>query len=118
MFVEVELVAGADESALLVPKRALVYDEDQVFLYRVNGEQKAERLRVSVELEDADFVSVARDASARGASAEGAAAQGAVAEGDLIVVAGQTGLRNGAAVRMLDPAEALATFANGRIEAP
>ncbi|HVS62044.1 MAG TPA: efflux RND transporter periplasmic adaptor subunit [Thermoanaerobaculia bacterium] len=103
MFVEVELVAGVAENALLVPKRALIYDEDQIFLYRVGEDRKAERLRVAVELEEADAVSVA---------------EGAVAEGDLIVVAGQAGLRNGAEVRVLDPAEALATFANGQITAP
>jgi membrane fusion protein (multidrug efflux system) len=111
MFVEVELVAGAADDALLVPKRALIYDQDQIFLYRVTadpaghpaGKHQAERLRVSVSLEDANFVSIE---------------DGVVAAGDLIVVAGQTGLKNGAEVRVLDPAEALATFVDGKITAP
>jgi membrane fusion protein, multidrug efflux system len=103
MFVEVELVTGAADDALLVPKRALVYDQDQVFLFRVAQDRKVERLRVDIELEDRDFVKVA---------------DGVLAEGDLIVVAGQAGLKAGAEVRVLDPQEALATFAGGRVTAP
>ena len=34
MYVEAELVVAVDTNALLVPKRALVYDQDQVFVYR------------------------------------------------------------------------------------
>ncbi|HVS14157.1 MAG TPA: efflux RND transporter periplasmic adaptor subunit [Thermoanaerobaculia bacterium] len=103
MFVGVELVAGADDDALLVPKRALVYDQDQIFLFRVGADQRVERLRVDVELEERDFVQVA---------------DGVVGEGDLVVVAGQAGLKAGAEVRVLDPQEALATFVDGQISSP
>ncbi|HUP24971.1 MAG TPA: efflux RND transporter periplasmic adaptor subunit [Thermoanaerobaculia bacterium] len=99
MFLEVELVAGVDLDALLVPKRALVHDQDQVFVFRVvdaaGAEPRVERLLLRSSLEDRDFVRV---------EGEGLAA------GDLVVVAGQAGLRPGAAVRLLDPDAVLATL--------
>jgi multidrug efflux pump subunit AcrA (membrane-fusion protein) len=99
MFLEVELVAGVDSDALLVPKRALVYDQDQVFVYRVvdaaGKEPRVERLLLRPALEDRSFVKVEGDA---------------LSEGDLVVVAGQAGLRTGAAVRLLDAESALAAF--------
>jgi membrane fusion protein (multidrug efflux system) len=94
MYVEVELVAAVEQAALLVPKRALVYDQDQVFVFRVDAEKNAERLLIEPVLEDADFVSVA----------------GGLEESDLIVVAGQTGLKPGSQVRLLDLQEAMAAF--------
>jgi membrane fusion protein (multidrug efflux system) len=103
MFLEVELVAGVDPDALLVPKRALVYDQDQVFVYKVldsDGKQpRVERLLITPVLEDRAFVKVEDDT---------------LAAGDLVVVAGQAGLRPGATVRLLDAATALATFAGER----
>jgi membrane fusion protein (multidrug efflux system) len=99
MFLEVELVAGVDLDALLVPKRALVYDQDQVFVFRVvdaaGAEPRVERLLLRSTLEDRDFVRVEGEE---------------LAEGDLVVVAGQAGLRPGAAVRLLDPDAVLATL--------
>ena len=99
MFLEVELVAGVDADALLVPKRALVYDQDQVFVYRVipgeGVERRVERLLLRPTLEDRASVQVADDV---------------LAAGDLVVVAGQAGLRPAAKVRLLDPDSALATF--------
>ena len=104
MFLEVELVAGVDSDALLVPKRALLYDQDQVFVYRVQSadgpKPKVERLLIQPVLEDRSFVKVEGDT---------------LAAGDLVVVAGQAGLRPGAEVRLLDADTALATF---RDEAP
>lgn len=126
MYVEVELVAATDPDALLVPKRALVYDQDQVFVFRVSkrlapvaevaseiatdlgqaskeakpkrqATHKVERVLIRPALEDRDFIKV----------------EAGLAAGDLIVVAGQAGLKNGAAVRLLDLQEALSTFADG-----
>ncbi len=100
MYVEAELVAGTDAQALLVPKRALVYDQDQVYVFRVAdalGKPRAEKLLIHPALENQDFVQVTE----------------AVAEGDLIVVAGQAGLKDGATVRLLELKEAIEMFAGG-----
>lgn len=104
MFVEVELIAGLDRDALLVPKRALIHDQDQVFVYRVaeqgetgEGEPRTivERLLIEPVLEDRFFVEVEGDQ---------------LAEGDRVVIAGQAGLKPGSTVRLLDLEEAMATF--------
>ncbi len=99
MYVEVELVTDTREEALLVPKRAVVYDQNQAFLYRLTEEMTAERLRVVVLLEDRENILPATgDPSA----------VGTLAAGDQIVVAGQAGLKHGAKVRLAgrrDPGE-------------
>jgi len=90
MYVEVELVTAVREDALLVPKRALVYDNDQVFVFRLKEQRRVERLRVTPLLEDADNIEPAEGLSA----------------GDQLVVAGQSGLKDGGLVRLPgDPEE-------------
>jgi membrane fusion protein (multidrug efflux system) len=84
MYVGVTLVTTTEKDALLVPKRALVYDNDQIFLYRLKGGNRVERLLVRPALEDKDFVKP----------------QGGLSEGDKVVVAGQAGLKDGAVVRL------------------
>lgn len=84
MYVDVTLVTTTEKDALLVPKRALVYDNDQVFLYRLKGGNRVERLLVRSELEDKEFVKPVDGLS----------------EGDKVVVAGQAGLKDGALVRL------------------
>ena len=92
MYVEAELVTAVDPNALLVPKRALAYDQDQVFVYRATAKpgssdrHEVERLMIEPTLEDRTFVRV----------------EDKLAERDLIVVAGQAGLKDGAEVRLLD----------------
>ncbi len=93
-YVELELVAETRTDALLVPKRALLYDEEEVFVFRVRSDDTVERLRIVPAIEHGHFVAV----------------DSGVAAGDRIVVAGQAGLKSGARVRLLDLAEALATF--------
>lgn len=113
MYVSVELITTVHEEAILVPKRALVYDDEQVFVFRLvdveakkeeadgEGESEAEadgaaesepelvpgveRLLLKVLLEDRDNVE----------PVEG------IASGDRIVVAGQAGLKDQAAVRLV-----------------
>jgi membrane fusion protein (multidrug efflux system) len=85
MFLEVEVVTDVVPDALLVPKRALVLDDDQAYVFRLTGEGKVERLEVLPVLEDAHRISVG----------EGLAA------GDRVVVAGQAGLKPGDAVRVV-----------------
>ncbi len=86
MYVEVELVTDTREDALLVPKRAVIYDQNQAFLYRLTDDMIAERLRVGVVLEDRENILPSADSG--------------VAAGDRIVVAGQAGLKDGAKVRL------------------
>jgi len=90
MYVEVELVTAVHDDALLVPKRALVYDNDQAFVFRLKEKRRVERLRVNPALEDADNIEPA----------------GGLSAGDQLVVAGQAGLKDGGLVRLPgDPEE-------------
>ncbi len=98
MYVEVDLVADALEDALLAPKRALVYDQEQIFVFRVAEDEdgpRAERLLVDILIESEDVVHLAGD----------------LALGQRLIVAGQAGLKDGARIRLLDPAEALGSVA-------
>lgn len=83
MYVDVELVTAVRDDALLVPKRALVYDQDQVYVFRVGDGMKVERVFLQPLLEDKQSIEPA----------------GGVASGDRIVVAGQAGLKDGIEVR-------------------
>lgn len=85
MYVSVELVTAVHEDVLLVPKRALVYDSDQVFVFRVTSDGTAERLLIEAVLEDRENIEPA----------------GRLEEGDRLVVAGQAGLKDGAEVRIV-----------------
>lgn len=98
MYVEVDLVAAALEDTLLAPKRALVYDQEQVFVFRVaQGADgpRAERLLVRILIESEDVVHL----------------EGDLADGERLIVAGQAGLKDGARIRLLDPREALGSGA-------
>jgi membrane fusion protein (multidrug efflux system) len=90
MYVEVELVTAVHDDALLVPKRALVYDNDQAFVFRLKEKRRVERLRVTPLLEDAENIEPG----------------GGLSAGDQLVVAGQSGLKDGGLVRLPgDPEE-------------
>ncbi len=106
MYVEVDLVAAVEEDALLAPKRALVYDQEQVFVFRVTeGAEgpRAERLLVHILIESEDVVQLAGD----------------LTEGQRLIVAGQAGLKDGARIRLIDPAEALGSASElGAASAP
>lgn len=84
MYVDAELVLATETNALLISKRSLVYDADQIYVYRLLPERKVERLLVKPRLMDKDNL----------APMEG------FSEGDEIVIAGQTGLKDGAKVRL------------------
>jgi membrane fusion protein (multidrug efflux system) len=103
MYVSVELITNVHEDALLVPKKALVYDADQIFIFRPTTEMgedgteehRVERLLILPVLEDRDNIEPA----------------GVLAAGDRVVVAGQAGLKDGSLVRFVggdepEPAEA------------
>lgn len=94
MYVDVALVTDLHEDALLLPKRALVYDSDQIFAFRLSeddGETTARRVLVQPVLEDKTHIEVSPD---RG-----------LEPGDRVVIAGQAGLKDGTVVRRVDLAE-------------
>lgn len=84
MYVQVELVTTVHDQAIRIPKKALVYDNDQIFVFRLGDERTVERLAVVPALEDTEFMEPS----------------GNLALGDQIVVAGQSGLKDGAKVRL------------------
>jgi membrane fusion protein (multidrug efflux system) len=85
LYVDVELVTKVRQSALLLPKRALVYDEDQVFIYRLGDDSTVERVWIRALLEDREYVEP----------------EDGLVAGERVVVAGQAGLKDGAKVRVL-----------------
>jgi len=92
MFVRVALQLGVREQALLVPRRAVVYEEGVPTLFLV--EQGARARRVSpVELGVTDGTRIE--------------VLGGVNQGDQVITVGQSGLKDGAPVRVTSTEEAL-----------
>jgi len=81
MFVNVAVVTATQDDAVLVPKRAVVYEDGEPVVYLVR-EEAAVRVRIGTGQEQGDEREVA----------EG------VAEGDSVIVMGQTALKDGALV--------------------
>jgi RND family efflux transporter MFP subunit len=90
MFLDVQLVTAVRQDALLLPKRALLVDQDQAWVYRLKTDGTVERLLVQPVLEDAIHVEV-----------RPAPAGAGLAPGDRVVIAGQAGLKPGAKVRVV-----------------
>ncbi len=88
-YVEVELVVERKEEALLVPKRALIYDDTSIFVYRLRDDLTVERLLVEAEVEDQRHI-------------EPRGSEGGLQVGDRVVVAGQAGLKDGNKVRLAE----------------
>lgn len=84
MYVDVELVLSQKSDALLLSKRAVVLDGDQRYAFRLGNDRKVERLLI--EPLASDRLHLEPSAGFQ--------------EGDLVVVAGQTGLKDGARVRI------------------
>jgi membrane fusion protein (multidrug efflux system) len=90
LYVDVDLVMATHPEAVLVPKRALVYDSEQIFVYRLGENRRVERVYVDPLLSDKQNIEPREGLEA----------------GDRVVIAGQAGLKDDALVRL--PAEALA----------
>ena len=90
LYVDVDLVTAIHDRALRVPKRALVYDRDRIFVYRLGDDLRVERVPVVAQLSDRDYVEPDE----------------LLAEGDRVVVAGQAGLKTGALVSLPETQEA------------
>ncbi|MHB9007472.1 MAG: efflux RND transporter periplasmic adaptor subunit [Limisphaerales bacterium] len=84
MYVNLEIVTATRTDALRLSKRALVLDSDQTYVYRIGPDRRAERRLVQPRIADGEHVEP----------------EDGFAEGDLIVVAGQTGLKDGVKVRL------------------
>jgi multidrug efflux pump subunit AcrA (membrane-fusion protein) len=78
--VEVELPLGEPQRSLSVPRDALIIRADGLYVYRVDGQQRAERLGVESGVADGDWIAVR--------SAE-------LKQGDQVVVRGGETLRGG-----------------------
>lgn len=85
MYVAVELITNVHEDAVLVPKKALVYDADQLFIFRLKQDDTVERLLIEAALEDRDHIEP----------------EGVLQAGDRVVVAGQASLKDGSKVRLV-----------------
>lgn len=94
MYAEVTLTVDHREGVALVPKGAIVHDEEQTYVFVPDGADspdggglKARRVRVELGLQDSERVEIVKGLSA----------------GDPVIIAGQTGLKDGAKVVRVDP---------------
>ena len=86
MYVDADIVTSAKTDAVLLPKKAIVYDGEQRFVFRVGTENTVERVLLEVGLEDGDNLEPI-----------------AVLQlGDAVVIAGQTGLKDGSKVKIVE----------------
>jgi membrane fusion protein, multidrug efflux system len=84
MYVDVELVTANHDDALLITKRAIVPDGEQLYVFRLLPDRKVERVVLTPKIADKLHVEPVSGFK----------------EGDQIVVAGQTGLKDGTKVRL------------------
>ena len=84
MFVTAHVITDTHEDAVLVPKRAVVYEEGNPYVF-VARDSVADRVRLDVGYSDADRMEV----------------RSGLAPGDSIVVVGQTGLKDKARIRVI-----------------
>ena len=90
MYAEVTLRTDSRSDVALVPKSAVVRDEEQTYLFTVTGDAKtgflAKRVRVETGLTDPERIEIVKG----------------LAAGEPVIVAGQTGLKEGAKVVRVD----------------
>jgi membrane fusion protein (multidrug efflux system) len=105
MFVDAEIIVSTHPNALLVSKRSIVYDSDQMFVYRLGESNRVARVLVEPVLTDKDHIEPAAGFEA----------------GDQIVIAGQTGLKDGGLVTLpgaFEPEEKVAAEASESTNSP
>lgn len=95
MYVDVELILNQKTDAVLLSKRALILDGDQTYAFRLGENRKVQRLLIEPLASDRLHVEPTSGFQ----------------EGDRVVVAGQTGLKDGALVRLPEDPELGATNA-------
>lgn len=89
MYVDVELILEKKADALLLSKRALTIERDQTFAFRLGENRRVQRILVEPRASDRFNVEPSSGFT----------------EGDRVVVAGQTGLKDGALVRLPEDPE-------------
>lgn len=88
MYAEVTLTTERKEGITVVPKSALVYEEERVFAFLVDAD-KAKRVLLELGLSDDDFVEVL----------------GGLKVGDPLITAGHSGLKDGALIEVIKDGE-------------
>jgi multidrug efflux pump subunit AcrA (membrane-fusion protein) len=83
--VDVELPLGTPRKALAVPRDALIIRAEAIYVYRVNGDQRAERIVVKPGVADGDWIAV----------------DGALKSNDKVVVRGGESLRGDDKVQII-----------------
>ena len=86
MYVDVSLLMKTQSNAVLVPKKALVYDNNQAFVYVYGRNNAVKRIAIEAEIADTDNIKPISG----------------VSPGDRVVIAGHRGLKDGARVRVLN----------------
>lgn len=89
MYVDVDLVTASHDDVVLVPKQAVVYDNDRMFVYTLEDGNRARRVLLEAVLTDKEHIEPAEGLQA----------------GDPIIIAGQTGLKDGTLVELPQPPE-------------
>lgn len=84
LFVNVEIITATHEDTVLLPKRAVVYEGEERFVFIVE-EDRVKRTRVEAGLENGDYIEVS----------------GMLDSGAAVVVRGQRGLKDGTRVRVV-----------------
>lgn len=82
MYVNVSLLVSQTPDAILIPKKALVYEDERTLVYKVI-KGKARRVYIETKVADSHFVEPITG----------------IKEGDQVVMAGQNSLKNNASVR-------------------
>ncbi len=85
MYAEVTLTTERHENVVVLPKTALVHQEEQTFAFVVDDDH-AKRVKLEIGLQDDERVEVLSG----------------VEEGDMVIIAGQSGLKDGALVQLVD----------------
>jgi membrane fusion protein (multidrug efflux system) len=84
MYVRVKLITGIKTDAVLVPKSAILYDENRQYVFLVKDD-KSVKITLNVGYSDTYYVESISDIEA----------------GDQVVVVGQNGLKDGTKVRIV-----------------
>ena len=87
-FVTISIVRERREGVVLVPKQAVIRELQKAHVFLAK-EDKAEKRALELGLEEGDYVE----------------AVSGIAPGDLVITAGQGGLKDGAVVKVVEPPE-------------
>ena len=85
MYVRVKLVTDTRDSAILVPKSALLFDANRQYVFIIKDE-KAVKIQLDAGFEDTSFIE----------------SRSQIVAGDKVVVVGQNGLKDGTKVRIVN----------------